>query len=104
MTAADIAAVLAVLSLPVPVAILSRRRKAIRRATLIARSRREWARDTYLTALQEWNGARYDYRQERRNAIRNYHRAAAASRRDRRAIRAARRYERTVRILGGRDR
>ena len=104
MTAADIAAVLAVLTLPVPVAILYRRRKAIRRALLIERNRREWAHDTYRDACRQYRNARARYRQARRQAVRNYHRAAAASRRDRRAIRAARRYAVTVRILGGRDR
>lgn len=91
MTPADIAAALAVLTLPVPVGILYRRRRAIRRATLRARVRRDWARGEYLTALQEWNTARQDYRAARREAVQNYYRAARASRRDRRAIRKAHR-------------
>lgn len=99
MTAADIAAVLAVLTLPVPVAILFRRRRAIHRATLVARARRDWARDAHAAALIEWRRARIDYRQARRDATRDYYRAARASRRDRRTIRRARRYERTVTLL-----
>lgn len=99
MTAADIAAVLAVLSLPVPVAILFRRRQAIRRALLIERNRRGWARDTYRDARRQYRHACARYRRARREAVRNYYRAARASRRDRRAIRRARRYERAVTLL-----
>ena len=101
MSAADVAAILA--GLPA-VAILTYRARAIRRATLLARSRHDRARDEYAAAVIKWHRARITYRQERRDAIRNYHRAAAASRRDRRAIRAARRYERTVQLLTYKER
>lgn len=91
MTAADVAAVLAVLTLPVPVAILFRRRQAIRRALLIERNRRGWAHDTYRDARRQYRNACARYRQARREAARNHYRAARASRRDRRAIRQAHR-------------
>lgn len=90
MTAADILAALAVLTLPVPVTILTRRRKAIRRATLRARCRRDWARDEYAAAAVAWHRARIDYRAARRDAIREYHRRNAA-----------RWYRVTLRILTG---
>ena len=91
MNAADIAAVLAVLTLPVPVGILYRRRKAIRRALLIERNRHDRARETFRDCRRQYRNARARYRQARREATRNHYRAARASRRDRRAIRRAHR-------------
>lgn len=69
-----LAAALAVLTLPVPVGILYRRRRAIRRVIAVEVFRRDRARSTYRDARRQYRHARARYRQAKREATRNYYR------------------------------